>query len=1505
MKPNQTLAMLLMGMALCSGIQAQSLDATDLSRNNEEGVVKVNPRERAYRENQILVKFREGSPVQMRRAGKRMAATVSAVDALFAELGVESVEQLMPQTGGVMRSPSRRMKTINGEEMPEPDMSTLYLLELPAKTSVNYACAKFAALTDEVEFAEPNYIAEAMSSEGNYNDPLYSEQWGIPAINLDQLWLSPVANSARPIIAILDTGVDISHPDLADNIWTNPLEGTGADGEDDDDNILIDDIHGWDFITQSATISDNNGHGTHVAGIAAAVGNNGLGVVGANPDALIMPLKVLNDGGTGDMATIIKGIDYAVNKGAHIINMSFGFKNVDSQILKQALDKAFANYVVLVAAAGNHNWEIHFQDPITKEVCVVYPAAYENVIGVAASDIYGNRAGFSNWDHDDAFSRYGYEVTAPGVNIISTYPGGAYKKLSGTSMATPMIAGAISRVLQVKGFDAAKEYAFMGDVRLSKVESSDIFNAYALSLYNENNREIMLGVQATIEGEDEDGDNVIDAGEIVQVYPVISSSRGHATDVVFSISAIEPEEVDIPDGSMEETLNKPKDNTLPSSYYDILIDQVDFGWSVNTSGVMKGKNPFKIKIHEDAINGKYITLRITASCNGKEFSTKVSFPISNISELKGVIAEDLTLPAKVIEARDCAIRPGVTVHVPDGCILDGDIENYGTIIVDKGGKIGSGISPSPYTNGISNIVIGHGNIIVKSGGTIERGRNESIWGYDLLGHYYGYDNWTYDESVANPHPQLCDFGGIDENIQLQGGAIVLSPYIEDNEYLTISYSAFQSTKDNPVIIYGNIHISGLYAISPYFSCYGDVLFDNSSQTMPDEGYGWSAMEATETHYKLEGIKISGKATFLPAFYSWYCERNTDEWQKEVYCDVDIEASSYEFDLRPITYMLNSSKKDIYQQPSYVFRWGETYIDLIKYRFKNMDIHFESTYADIPNNGEGEGDMSSFTFEDCNLSGNISYGEAIRCNIPGWLWSLEDKEQKNNHPGVLNSMSLRYGVLQTPPAEHEVPYYIGSSSLDYINKYLVERSKWWPDVNFTSFAEDADHPYFETPGMVWTVSVDGYDAQDEFDEMPPIGVGRHKVDVKFNRPMDKMVAPTIAMGLSEPYTQIAINENGKWNSKGDIYTAYITIGGKTGTDGINKITVKDAVDQEGHTIIPVNHWNVNVQVAGALSTGLIAEAGVGKVILEWETDEADFTDLMGYNVYRFVENSKDTIRINTSLIEATATEYIDYDIVPGTTYYYLVREMGTDFQEFDVSNIVAATPLTASKGDANGSMSVDVADVVTEIAYLTNQNPQPFIFEAADVNEDQSVDILDVVGTLNIIITPSDAAIAGINEEPAVYSVEDGILYVETPVTLGGIQAIVNIEREGAEISTLDDLKGFEQTSAWLNDNQYVFLAYSMSGKTMAPGKHALLRVGNTANVNLVLSDAKGKNVETVNANSTRLTGVCRDAQEGCKVIVTDLTGRVVSAKNLSKGFYLFSTYSADGQLIQTEKVVLE
>ena len=355
---------------------------------------------------------------------------------------------------------------------------------------------------------------------------------------------------------------------------------------------------------------------------------------------------------------------------------------------------------------------------------------------------------------------------------------------------------------------------------------------------------------------------------------------------------------------------------------------------------------------------------------------------------------------------------------------------------------------------------------------------------------------------------------------------------------------------------------------------------------------------------------------------------------------------------------------------------------------------------------------------------------------------------------------------------------------------------------------------------------------------------------------------VALGVRPPYTQHAISEDGKWSDDKTIYTAYLTINGTTATDGLNRIYVANAQDDE-HFEIPIENIRFNVQVssAGSLSNEFMAKPGLGKVDLEWNNNEVNFEDFLGYNVYRYIYDSilvnghwtsggyvydtvwaaTDSIQLNTSLLQDTL--FTDYDVTPGERYYYYYRVLRTNLTEGDPSLNVTTIPLTSTKGDANGSMAVDVADVVTIVSYLTNGNPQPFIFDAADANSDGTIDILDIVAVINLITNRGELP----EKDPiatAYYTIEDGILFVDTPVELGGVQ--VNIENIGelGEIQPLQSLNGFEQVKANTSEGA-LFLAYSMSGKKLEAGKHALLRIGEGLISDVALSDPTGHNVMAV------------------------------------------------------------
>jgi subtilisin family serine protease len=287
--------------------------------------------------------------------------------------------------------------------------------------------------------AEPNQdtISPVSISNDTYSDSI----WGLNRINAPIVWDS-TTGSKNVVIAVIDTGVDYEHPDLAENIWKNPKEIRG-NGIDDDDNGYIDDIHGWDFADKDNNPTDDHqlgGHGTHVAGIIGAVGNNNLGVIGVSPNVSIMATKHFQSTDEeGYLREVIDGIYYAVDNGARIINLSFGSPSFDTQQYK-ALEYAYERNVLVIAAAGNSSRNIDEQPH--------YPASYDlpNIISVAAT----SKGATKEEDVLADFSNYGLnsvDLAAPGEDIYSTFPNNQYLTWSGTSMAVPHVTGAAALLL--------------------------------------------------------------------------------------------------------------------------------------------------------------------------------------------------------------------------------------------------------------------------------------------------------------------------------------------------------------------------------------------------------------------------------------------------------------------------------------------------------------------------------------------------------------------------------------------------------------------------------------------------------------------------------------------------------------------------------------------------------------------------------------------------------------------------------------------------------------------------------------------------------------------------------------------------------------------------------------------------------------------------------------------------------------------------------------------------
>jgi len=316
----------------------------------------------------------------------------------------------------------------------------LCLVTLPAGQEVDQVLATYNS-TPGIRYAEANFVDRIAATAPN--DPRFSELWGMH--NTGQTGGTPGADINAPeawdfntgsreiIVAVIDTGVDYTHLDLTNNIWTN-LGETPGDGMDNDGNGYVDDFFGYDFVNDDADPTDDHGHGTHCSGTIGGEGNNAIGVAGVCWQVRIMSIKCFTAEGFGNTADEISSIEYATLMGARVMNASWGGTGY-SQALKDVIDAAGAAGILFAAAAGNSATD--------NDIIPHYPSSYDstNIIAVMSTDDHDVRSGFS------CYGLTSVDLAAPGSDILSCEPGGGYQYMSGTSMATPHVAGACAFLL--------------------------------------------------------------------------------------------------------------------------------------------------------------------------------------------------------------------------------------------------------------------------------------------------------------------------------------------------------------------------------------------------------------------------------------------------------------------------------------------------------------------------------------------------------------------------------------------------------------------------------------------------------------------------------------------------------------------------------------------------------------------------------------------------------------------------------------------------------------------------------------------------------------------------------------------------------------------------------------------------------------------------------------------------------------------------------------------------
>ncbi|MBN2410503.1 S8 family serine peptidase [candidate division KSB1 bacterium] len=566
---------------------------------NTDNTVKIVP-------GQIIVKFKSDfTKGTLRKANNNVVTGVPSIDSKIIKWNINKVDKIFPEEKAPI-------------DPVIPDLSRIFKLRFPVLQDVHEVAEEFAA-DPAVEYAEPVY---AYQIDVMPNDPRTGDQKHLDIIKIAQAWEKSKGDK-NVVIGIIDTGVDWQHEDLAANIRVNPGEDINHDGVitaadenniDDDGNGYIDDFRGWDFVAtetasglpdpsndEDGTVPDNDpmdvqGHGTHCAGIASAVTDNGVGIAGTGWNCSIMPIragyKYIDDQGfsNGTIPWGYEGVKYAADNGADIISLSWG--GSASFFGRDAIDYAYYKGVLIIAAAGNSNngsgnYSAH------------YPSAYDHVVSVAATRYWIDRkAGFSLY-HESV------DICAPGDAIYSTYPNNSYAEMGGTSMSTPMVAG-------VAGLVKALHPEWSNDrVALQIIETadnidddnSDYFgwlgsgriNAYrALT-----EAPIHLVNYIVDDAENSNHNGVIDWGETAQIVVSLQGIAEDFNNVTLKLLTTDP-------------------------YVNINNSIVNLGALLNGQIVNNAGEPFLISTNPDAPIGHQVNLKLVIESNNGAY-TNVKF----------------------------------------------------------------------------------------------------------------------------------------------------------------------------------------------------------------------------------------------------------------------------------------------------------------------------------------------------------------------------------------------------------------------------------------------------------------------------------------------------------------------------------------------------------------------------------------------------------------------------------------------------------------------------------------------------------------------------------------------------------------------------------------------------------------------------------------------------------------------------------------------------------------
>lgn len=1221
------------------------------------------------------------------------------------------------------------------------DGSSWYRAALNDKTEVKTAVKKARSLKmvltadfdyiyedDSTEVSEDNSSASSSDLDGLIDDVLSNiqvkDQWYLTACDIQKSWRwlksKGISAGGDPsvTVAVIDTGVDYTHPDLKANMWVNPDEIPG-NGIDDDGDGYIDDVYGCSTVSDerfhSGDPMDDHGHGTHVAGIIAAA-NNKVGTVGVAYNVKIMAIKAGQATGIFLQSDIAEAIVYAYTHGADVINMSFG-GSACSIAVQDALQSAYTTST-LVAAAGNDG--LPNENKASYPASPNYPAALSYVVGVMSVNALGVESSFTNWDVD-AYNSVEYEVYAPGEAMLSTLPNDRYGKLNGTSMATPVVSGIAallrsyytdrdtypSKFVSAQLCATSEDTAYCFDPE--KHESHNlpmIVNAYS-ALTKLPKPDVNLYGYYLFDGEDiaegNNGDGVIDAGETINIGAILRNRWGMSKNTVVTIDAI-------------------GDLGIANPYVEIVNDTVNFdgvgtystkdNLSRDEKGAYTGTDsPLVVKVSKNCPNDYLINLNVTLTYeNGLDESDTVtytqlpkpciSFAVRNGNVLPSQITEDMTLTKDnyYIIPNSTVIKEGVTVTVEPGTKI----------------QFWSNDPEDPYADTYIAYLQVEGKFITN--GTLEE--PVELFPSELMAQYVveieevndGYVELNYTNVTnASINISVADHCKVTQNYArgllkryIYGGRIEESLV---NWFSFISHdnqiACFRIKKASNCVMYAwggdpnyqcNPVIYGSYVACAFVDCdfrtgndgvlayFTDCVFMGNKNVMQGSYQYGSSINASNVYnmFQLYSSSYSFDNTTYVTVYApgatFDNVRAVAKWLGGDVCCIETEE---EFNKLTSAYLYGGNVGLIGGSDKWIN--GEPVSDFIKNKIK------EKTGKDLSKAKIDS--MLQVDFDGPNSQPKMEFRSGISYYIlelpSGIEWTTELLQEKyeefvesTNYScfsnikncAILNnynegSFALKILAPQKATGSDADNYfnvnsiannYWGTTDINLINKQVVDYDM------FKNYIDLIVDPILTTaPENTFPFVTDAYVLNSNGERARTVSNETCTFVVEFNRDMDTTVPLRLRFGSSKPYAEYEIS--GKYVSARrweGTYTLKTTI--ENGNQYFNIDNARAADDHFLRLYETQGRFGFEIDTTAAQAMIMQGEATETGVKLTWQQD--DFDTLLGYNVYRSDKEDGLYTRLNDYVLAADENEFFDSTVEPGKLYYYNFTVVKTDMQE---------------------------------------------------------------------------------------------------------------------------------------------------------------------------------------------------------------------------------------------------